>query len=293
MPKALVLGGATGLLGQALMRVLPARGWKAEALGRGDGDIANPAWLKERIESSAPYAVFNTIAWTQVDDAEDHEDEATAVNRALPDALARIVKCHDTMRLVHFSTDFVFGACHTGAWREDDRPNPESVYGRTKLEGERAIMSILPDRSLICRTAWLFGPGHKNFVDTILNACRNREIINVVADQVGSPTYTLDLANWSASLAEKGASGIWHCVNSGSASWCELASEAVHLMNEPCRVAAITSAEWPQKAHRPANSALDNGKLAQFLGEQPRPWPKALRDYLFGEFQAHHKEARS
>lgn len=291
MPKALVLGGATGLLGQALMRVLPARGWDVAALGRADGDITDPCWLEERINAVAPFTIFNTIAWTQVDDAEDHEEEATAINRALPDALARIVKCHDPMRLVHFSTDFVFNGYHHGAWREIDTPNPPSVYGRTKLAGEQAIKAVIPERSLILRTAWLFGPGRKNFVSTIVNACRKRELLNVVDDQVGSPTYSLDLALWAARLAEKGASGLWHCVNSGRASWCELATEAVHLMNGPCRVSPITSAEWPQKAPRPRNSTLDNGKLAHFLGEQPRPWPKALRDYLFGEFQAQHKEA--
>lgn len=292
MPKALVLGGRTGLLGQALTRVLPSRGWEVETLGREDGDVLNPDWLRARIEASRPYTVFNTIAWTQVDDAEDNEEEAMAVNRALPDALARIAKCDGSMRLVHFSTDFVFSGPHRGPWSEEDAPAPASAYGRTKLAGEQAVMAILPERSVVCRSAWLFGPGRKNFVDTILHACASRDLLNVVDDQVGSPTYTMDLALWSAMLAEKGATGLWHCVNSGQASWCELATESVHLMNGPCRVGAITSDEWPQKATRPRNSVLDNSKLAHFLGVQPRSWPKALRDYLFGEFQAQHKEAK-
>lgn len=292
MPKALVLGGATGLLGQALINELAVRGWEAAALGRRDGDLLDPAFISDALKRFQPDVVFNAAAWTQVDDAEDHAEEAMSMNRALPDTLARIVSGTANAFLVHYSTDFVFSGPGTTPWKETDKPMPQSVYGETKLAGEEAVLEILPDRSCIVRTAWLFGPGRKNFVDTIIHACKSQEMLKVVDDQLGSPTYTPDLAQWSAALAEKRANGLWHGVNSGRASWCELATEAVQLVSSPCRIAPITSAEWPQKARRPAYSVLDNSKLAQFLGAKPRPWQKALREYVFGEYKAMQKEAR-
>lgn len=281
MPKALVLGGATGLLGQALMVAMQEKGWDAQALGRKDGDILDRGFLAEQLEEQNFDIVFNAVAWTAVDDAEDHENEAMSLNCGLPETLSRIISTLPNTRLVHFSTDFVFSGHHQGYWKEEDAPNPISVYGKSKLAGENAVSKILPDRSCIIRTAWLFGPGKKNFVATILNACRRRDTVNVVDDQFGSPTYTPDLASWSMALAEGGATGIWHGVNSGHASWCELASEAIHLVSGPCRIGPITTQDWPQKAKRPYNSCLDNKKLANFLGYAPRPWPKALREYLY------------
>ena len=207
-----------------------------------------------------------------------------ALIEALPDALARVLKALGRGHLVHFSTDFVFSGPHQTPWREDDAPHPAGVYGRTKLAGEEAVLRVLPERSCVVRTAWLFGPGRKNFVDTILAACQKRDAISVVHDQFGSPTYSLDLAQWSASLAEKEATGIWHAVNSGQASWCELACEAIALTAGPCRLEPIASSQWPQKAQRPVYSVLDTSKLSEFLGKKPRPWPQALRDFLFSEY---------
>lgn len=292
MPKALVLGGATGLLGHALMNALGAVGWEAQALGRKDGDILDPDFMRDSILQYGPDVVFNAIAWTQVDAAEDNPDNAMSLNRALPDTIARILSASENALFVHFSTDFVFSGPGTIPWKETDEPSPQCVYGQTKYEGEKAVLKILPSRSCIIRTAWLFGPGKGNFIDTILSACQTKESINVVDDQFGSPTYTPDLAQWSVALAAKRASGIWHGVNSGRASWCELASEAAQLTQASCRVLPITSAKWPQKARRPAYSVLDNSKLADFLGQKPRPWQKALRDYIFGSYQAMQKEAR-
>lgn len=286
MAKALVLGGVTGLLGQALTRVLKERGWQVATLGRTDGNLLEMSFLEDHLAAADADAVFNAVAWTQVDDAEDHPEDALLINRTLPDALARVLKALGRGHLVHFSTDFVFSGPHQHPWREEDAPNPVSVYGSTKLAGEEAVLRILPERSCIARTAWLFGPGRKNFVDVILEACRKRDAISVVHDQFGSPTYSLDLAQWSVELAEKNATGIWHTVNSGQASWCELASEAIALTAGPCRLEPIASSQWPQKAQRPAYSVLDTSKLSGFLGKKPRPWPQALREYLFSEYMS-------
>ena len=281
MAKALILGGATGLLGQALTANLHKNGWQTETLGRGDGDLLDMEFLKARLDAAKADVVFNTVAWTQVDDAEDHPDDAMLVNRTLPDALARSLKQIGAGHLVQFSTDFVFSGPHEAPWTEEDAPNPTSVYAKTKLAGEKAVQDVLPERSTIIRSAWLFGPGRKNFVTTILAACKRRDTVNVVHDQFGCPTYTCDLASWSRELAEKRATGIWHAVNGGRATWCDLAAEAIALTAGPCRLEPITSDMWPQKAKRPVNSVLSTAKLAQFLGTSPRPWPQALRDYLF------------
>lgn len=282
MPKALVLGGATGLLGQALVHVLTHAGWDTVCVGRANGDLLDMTWLSTTVERLSPDVIFNAVGWTQVDDAEDHPEEAMQWNRALPANLGRIVK-NTPAFLVHFSSDFVFSGNADQPYTEDHSPEPRSLYAQSKRAGERAITDSIPETSCIVRTAWLFGQGRKNFVTTILAACRKRDSIQVVHDQIGSPTYTRDVAQWSVQLATQRASGIFHAVNSGRASWCELACEAIALAETPCRVDPITSAEWSQKAQRPAFSVLATGRLAQTLGISPRPWPQALREYMYQE----------
>ncbi|MDR1776785.1 MAG: dTDP-4-dehydrorhamnose reductase [Desulfovibrio sp.] len=285
-PKALVLGGATGLLGQALTRTLTQAGWHVETLGRADGNITDIAFLTNRLAQSGPDVVFNAAAWTQVEEAEAQPEQARLLNCTLPDALARTLKSLGHGHLVHFSTDFVFSGQKNVAWTEQDTPKPISVYGSTKLAGEQAVLEILAERTCVVRTAWLFGPGRKNFVQTILDKAKHAESVQVVFDQTGSPTYSLDLAHWSVALAEKRATGLWHAVNGGQATWAELASEAITLSRCRCRVVPVSSEQWPQKAKRPAWSVLDTSKLAGFLNHAPRPWPQALRDYLYSILEA-------
>lgn len=278
-PKALVLG-ATGLLGQALIKILTERDWRVETLGRADGDMTEPAFLAYRLDRSEADTVFNAIAWTDVDNAEDNPEQARLLNHKLPGNLAGMLKSIGRGRLVHFSTDFVFSGQKEKPWSEEDSPCPVSVYGRTKLAGEQAVLETLPDRACVLRTAWLFGPGRKNFVNTILAKSRTANTVQVVFDQTGSPTYTLDLADWSVALAERQAAGIWHAVNRGQANWAELAAKAIALVGGCCRVIPVTSAQWPQKARRPTWSVLDATKLTGFLGRPPRPWPASLEEYL-------------
>ncbi|MCL1939614.1 MAG: dTDP-4-dehydrorhamnose reductase [Desulfovibrionaceae bacterium] len=284
--KALVLGGKTGLVGQALAEVLRASGWDVAAPGREELDVAAPdaaGRLEALIDSSEPSCVFNTIAYTKVDAAEDEPEAATLLNRTLPATLGRIMKTRPCT-LVHFSTDFVFDGKKRTPYTPQDPTAPLCVYGKTKLAGEEALLSFDLPHCLIIRTAWLFGPGRKNFVSTILQACKEKRIVNVVHDQIGSPTYTPDLAQYTLKLVESGASGIFHIVNNGQASWCELAGEAVSLAQAECMVNPIPSSEYPQKARRPAYSVLDCDDLARLTGIMPRPWPQALREYIFKIF---------
>ncbi|MBR4741557.1 MAG: dTDP-4-dehydrorhamnose reductase, partial [Desulfovibrio sp.] len=251
-----------------------------KTLGRENGDLTSKEFLKNHIKGENYDVIFNTVAWTQVDAAEDQPREAYLINATLPKWIGEIVRETST-HLVHISTDFVFGRSGNRPFKEEDQPNPNSVYGETKLEGEKALLAIIPERAAICRTAWLFGKGRKNFVSTILQASKTHSQLKVVKDQIGCPTYTADLASWLVSLAEKRACGIWHTVNSGHASWFELAKTALALRHIDCKIFPITSSEWPQKAQRPAYSCLENLKLSKFLGKSIRNWQDALRDYLY------------
>ena len=284
--KALVLGGATGLVGQALMEALRESAWAPRAVTRAELDLRAPDAadkLKALIDSTEPACVFNAVAYTQVDAAEDDPEAATLLNRTLPAMLGRLVKTRGC-GLVHFSTDFVFNGKKKQPYTTEDETDPLCVYGATKLAGEEALLALNLPNCLIIRTAWLFGPGRKNFVSTILRLCQEKKCINVVHDQVGSPTYTADLAQYTLKLVEAGAAGLFHIVNSGQASWCELASEAVQLAQVECNVTPVPSSAFPQKAMRPAYSVLNCDDLARITGISPRPWPQALREYIFKEF---------
>ncbi len=286
--KDLVLGGKNGLLGQALCEVLRNAGRTPVALGSADLDLAGPgagAALAAILDREEPECVYNAVGYTNVEKAEDEPEAARLLNARVPTLIGRVIKDRPCA-LVHFSTDFVFDGEKGAPYTVDDRPKPLSVYGKTKREGEEALLGLGLRHCIITRTAWLFGPGKKNFVRTILERCAEKSAVNVVHDQYGSPTYTLDLAQYTLKLVEAGASGIFHVVNSGSASWCELASEAVRLAQTTCVVHAVPSTAYPQKAARPAYSVLDTSCLEGVTGITPRPWPQALQEYIFRDFTA-------
>ncbi len=281
--KALIFGGRSGLLGQALVRMLMAHGWHVACIGRKDGDVLDISFIESSLAKFKPHVIFNTIAMTQVDNAEDEERLSFTLNRALPACLAQVAKRSD-IYLVHYSTDFVFAGDSSTCYTEESPTNPLSVYGRTKLAGEQMVLQMAPDNACVLRTAWLFGPGRRNFITAILDKAFQQAELSVVHDQVGSPTYTMDLASWSMLAAEKRITGLYHAANGGRASWCELASEAVEIAEARCRVLPITTDQWPQKATRPPFSVLNTQKLAAALGISIRPWPQALREYIYSDY---------
>lgn len=278
--KALVLGGKTGLLGQALVHSLTADGWDVVVAGRPDIDPLNTDSLEAVVAQTAPTVIFNGIAYTKVDLAEDEEEAAYALNRSLPAQLGRLA-CRYTAWLIHFSTDFVFNGKKSTPYTEEDETDPISVYGKSKLAGEQALLQACPERCCIIRTSWLFGPGRNNFITTILNRCRSAGKASVVHDQIGSPTYAPDLADAAVKLANLRATGIVHVANTGQASWCELASEAVSLADLHAPVEPINSEDYPVKAVRPAYSVFSTARYTELTGAQMRPWPQALREYIF------------
>ncbi|MGE4293362.1 MAG: dTDP-4-dehydrorhamnose reductase [Desulfovibrio sp.] len=283
--KAVVLGGGTGLLGQALVRALADAEAKVTATSRSELDPLDKDALTAFLQREDPAMVFNAVAHTQVDMAEEETAQAEQLNAALPEHLGRL-SAELGFQLIHFSTDFVFDGRKDAAYTEEDETAPLSVYGKTKLRGEQKLLGLGLKNTLIIRSAWLFGPGRENFVSKILRLAREREILSVVHDQVGSPTYTPDLAAHTLALAEVGATGIFHVVNGGRASWCELAAEAIRIAGLNCRIEAIPSSAYPARAVRPASSQLDTSKLARTTGKTPRPWVQALRDYIYSDLAA-------
>lgn len=280
MKTAIVLGGATGLLGQALKSALMERGWKVITPTRQDLDLFDLQAVEDCIRTNKADVLFNTVAYTKVDQAEDEPAEANCLNRQLPLILGK-ASANTGVYLVHYSTDFVFSGKKTTPYSTEDCTEPKSVYGKTKLQGEKELLALNLPRLLIIRTSWLFGPCKMNFVSRILELAETRPELSIVHDQVGSPSYTPDLAANSIALVEKEATGIYHLANSGQASWCELATEAVQCADLECRVKPITSAEYPQKACRPAFSVLDLAKFTATTGITPRPWVQAVREFLF------------
>ncbi|MDR1685812.1 MAG: dTDP-4-dehydrorhamnose reductase [Desulfovibrio sp.] len=282
--KALVLGGFTGLAATAQANVLEEAGWEVGRLGRADLDFqAADAFgkLERLLDALEPDLLVNGAAYTQVDAAEDNPDAADFLNRAVPTALGRMVKSRPSCVLLHYSSDFVFSGKKRSPYTTDDLTGPLNVYGKSKVAGEEALLSLGLYNCLVVRTAWLFGPGRGNFVTTVLDLCRKNSSINVVHDQTGSPTYTEDLAHCSLKLVEAEAHGLFHVAGTGEATWCELADEAARLVKLECAIRPVTSADFPRKAARPAYSVLDCSSFERVTGGKPRPWPQALRDYIY------------
>jgi len=253
--------GANGMLGRDLATVFP----EARLCGHKNLDITDEAAVKAYILEMKPDLVINAAAYTNVDGCEDEPETAFTVNGDAPGYIA--AACREAgVRLVHYSTDYVFDGSKK-EYVESDQPNPINVYGASKLRGEQKIAENMDDYRII-RTSWLFGRHGKNFVETIRHLSKENETVRVVTDQVGKPTYTVDLARKTAEIAEC-PPGIYHVTNDGVCSWYEFA-RAFALNVVPC-----SSSEFPRKARRPAYSVLANTKTSPM-----RPWKEALEDYL-------------
>ncbi len=231
-----------------------------------------------------PDVVVNAAAYTAVDAAEEHEDLALLVNgegpRVLADAIAQLAG----IRLVHISTDYVFAGDASTPYAEDAPPSPRSAYGRTKLAGEIAVRSALPDRAFVVRTAWLYGVHGANFVQTMLTLEASKPEISVVDDQRGQPTWSRDLAHQVVRLLDSGApAGIYHGTSSGETTWFGLTREIYRLIGaDPDRVKPTTTESFPRPAPRPAFSVLGHDRWGD-VGLLPiRGWRDALEEFISG-----------
>lgn len=279
--RRILVAGSNGMLGTALRAVAPVHGIRVDAPAEHEFDITDGADIERhasRLAREGGGLLVNAAAYTNVDGAEADADRAYRVNEDGPRMLASAAAEHG-LGFVHVSTDFVFDGTKDGAYSEDDEPNPLSVYGASKLAGERAVLEA-NDRALVVRTAWVFGPAGANFPTKILEAARTRDRLTVVTDQVGSPTYTFDLAACILELAEKSATGLFHLANAGSCSRYELALAVLANAGIDTPVDAIVSTDLPAGgAHRPANSVLDCSKAAG-LGVVMPVWRNALARFM-------------
>ncbi|MGZ6707478.1 MAG: dTDP-4-dehydrorhamnose reductase [Solirubrobacteraceae bacterium] len=254
-PMRLLVTGGAGMLGLAVCAAATRLGHDVVALSRAELDICDEAHVRRVIGAAEPRAVVNCAAWTDVDGAEANEAAATAVNGEGAGAVARA--CAEAKaRLIHVSTDYVFDGTSTRPWVESDPVGPIGAYGRSKLAGEQAVTAAGGNHAIV-RTAWLFGAGGRNFVDTMLALAADRDEVSVVTDQVGSPTWTAHLAEVLVELAERdGDTGIFHAAGGGACSWYDLAVEVFDRAGVGCRVVPTTAEALRRPAPRPAYSVL-------------------------------------
>ena len=272
--KAMILG-ASGLLGKALMRQ-----WAHDevvGLGSADVDVRDADQVREVVRKSRPHWIVLAAAYTNVDDCESHPELAFAVNRDGAVNVAHAAK-HMGAKLLFLSSDYVFDGKKTSPYETEDARNPQSVYGRSKAEAEVRLLEVLPECCIV-RTSWLFGTGGKCFPNTILKLAASRAALDVVNDQRGCPTYSVDLARTIIELCRNHAVGIVHAVNSGDCSWFEFAREIVNRAGLVTEVRPVSSQQMARPAPRPAYSVLSTKSLQQYGIAMPT-WQDALGRYL-------------
>lgn len=280
--RVLITGGG-GMLAHAFKTLLAARGVEPVALTRSQLDLTRPSQIVVMLDEIQPTLVLNCAAYTKVDQAEKEPAVADEINGKATGFLANACKTRG-LPLVHFSTDYVFDGSLRRPLRPNDPVGPAGAYGKSKLIGERLLQDFAPPRWLILRTAWLYGPGGPNFVQTMLNAARAGKQLRVINDQFGCPTYTFDLAEATLALLETDAHGIYHLSNNGQTNWFDFTHA---IMTEfgvtPASLDPLTSDAWkqmrPESAPRPAYSVLDVSPYEQKTGRSMPDWRDGLRRY--------------
>ncbi len=274
----ILVTGVKGQLGYDVVNELNRRGIETVGVDIEEMDITDPSSVDRVIKEAAPDAVIHCAAFTAVDAAEENEALCRRVNAEGPRNIARVCRELD-IKMIQISTDYVFGGEGTHFWKPEDPCDPQSVYGRTKYEGELAVREIL-DKYFIVRIAWVFGINGKNFVRTMLNLAKTHDTIRVVNDQFGSPTYTYDLAKLLADMVVTEKYGVYHATNEGICSWYEFACTIFKEAGVDVKVVPVTTAEYAAKAKRPANSRMDNNKLTENGFHKLPAWQDALARYV-------------
>ena len=273
----ILITGSSGMLGHDLIEILKDN-HELILTSSKTLDITDNNRVIEFICENKPDIVINSAAYTNVDGCEENQETAYSINgdgvRNLAIGCSKI-----DCPLVHISTDYVFNGENTRPWVEDDEIGPISVYGKSKLKGEEAILEIL-DKFFIIRTAWLYGINGSNFPKTMLELAKNHSEITVVYDEVGTPTYTPDLAKAISQLIETDYYGIYHITNSGSCSWCEFARYIFEIAGKDVKVIPVTASEFARPAPRPHYSVLENKKWIDNGFEPLRSYKDAIKEYI-------------
>ncbi len=277
--------GARGQLGRALVATAPDP-WRVVALGREDLDLTDAPHIRTVVERERPAVVLNAAAYALVDQAEREPELAHAVNARGPGDLAAAAHAVGA-RMIHVSTDCVFDGSRGRPWRPDDEPNPINTYGRSKLDGERRVLRATAGRGLVVRTSWLHSSAGVNFPHIMLRLMRERDVVRVVADNVGSPTWTVSLARmlWAAA-ARPDVSGVLHWTDAGVASRFDFAvalqeeALALGVLERAVPLVPVRGEDFPEPAKRPQFAVLDMHESVQVLGLEPRHWRIYLRQML-------------
>ena len=277
--KRIFVTGAKGQLGHDIMLELAKRNIDCVGVDIEEMDITDPEAVRSVIAEASTDAVIHCAAWTAVDAAEDNEEKCRQVNAYGTENIAKV--CRELMiPMMYFSTDYVFNGEGDRPWEPDDKAEPLNVYGQTKYEGEEAVRKYVPDRHFIVRIQWVYGKNGKNFVKTMLKLSETHDRLTVVDDQVGSPTYTPDIARIAVDMILSDKYGTYHVANAGLCSWYEFAKEIFRLAGKDVEVVPVDSSQYPAKAKRPHNSRMNLSKLKEEGFTELPAWQDALERYL-------------
>lgn len=275
--KVLVTG-VNGQLGYDVVKELDKRGHQPMGVDREEMDLTYTQQIKECIENIKPEAIIHCAAYTAVDKAEDEEELCRRVNAIATKEIAECAKELD-IPMIYISTDYVFDGTKDGEYTEEDIPNPINIYGKTKYEGEVYVEELL-EKYYIVRISWVFGENGNNFIDTMLRLSKERDSLNVINDQVGSPTYTKDLASLLIDMIEGDKYGIYHATNEGYCTWYEFAKEIFKIGNIDIKVNPITTSEYSTMAARPMNSKMSKNKLIKNEFNKLDNWKESVKKYI-------------
>ena len=268
------------MLGTDLVPVLEGEGHKVTATDVDELDITVPDQIKDAVREVSPDIVIDCAAYTQVDKAEEEPQQAFLLNGKGTENTVSV--CREFgVDLCYISTDYVFNGEKKGPYTPEDNPDPLNVYGASKLAGEKAIRNVW-ERFFIIRTSWMYGRNGKNFVHTVLDLAKNQTEIKVVVDQIGSPTWTVNLARALSKIIGTGKYGIYHVTDEteGGVSWFRFAQELVRLAHLDCRIIPVKSEDFPRPARRPKNSVLDLKAVEALLDNSLPHWINSLEKYL-------------
>jgi dTDP-4-dehydrorhamnose reductase len=276
--------GENGRLGAALVREYQ-RDYEVTSYDRRQLDLSQLDRVRSALARAKFELLINCAALTNVDYCESHREEAFVVNAEAPRLLAEIAN-EKSAKLVHFSTDYVFDGKKTDPYIEEDKAVPLSVYGESKLEGERRALDV-SSQHLVVRLSWVFGPDKPSFIDQIIQRAREDDVITAVVDKFSAPTYTIDVASWLRLAVDKNANGILHLANNGGCSWQEWAQYAIDVCRslglplKAERVGAVWLADMKNfVARRPVYTVLSSPKFTALTGVQPRHWREAVAEYI-------------
>jgi len=287
----ILITGKNGQLGKSIHKVVNSEVETNNNLnfhnfvfvGREELDLDSESNINHYFDSNDKFdIIINCAAYTAVDKAEEEKDIASQVNHLAVEQIAQIAKKQQA-KLIHISTDYVFDGESDKAYLETDKTNPINVYGKTKLAGEKALQEIMPTDAIIIRTSWVYSEYGNNFVKTMLRLGKERDEINVVSDQIGSPTYATDLAGAILEIIKNKefkeisqATQIYHYSNKGEISWCDFAKEIFKIAKVDCKVIPITTQQYPTPAKRPKNTLMSKDKIAEIFSVNIPDWKESL-----------------